>query len=234
MAPTTREVREHYARLSATYERKANRACERAYVRLLARHFAGVQRVLELGSGTSGLLARLDAPAKVACDLSAAMLRAGTWGTHDRRVVADAQGLPFREAGFDGVFCINLLEHVPEPKRVIEEAARVLEPGGRFLAVTPNGGVGPLLGLLERLHLKLPEGPCRFLTFKELAGLVSPRMNVVEHRFFLAFPVGHARFVERIDRLGPGPRGWGLFQYIVARGCGTGVKDGEKEPQNEG
>lgn len=46
-------------------------------------------------------------------------------------VFADAAHLPFPAACFDGVFCLEVLEHVPEPAKVMQEIARVLKHGGR-------------------------------------------------------------------------------------------------------
>ncbi|HIJ64682.1 MAG TPA: methyltransferase domain-containing protein [Candidatus Hydrogenedentes bacterium] len=208
----SRDVREHYAALATAYEGKANKACERAYADLLTRCLASAERILELGSGASRLLAQLDAPFKAACDFSEPMLRAKK-GAGLHRIVSDAAFAPFPAACFDGVFCINLLEHVSNPARVIGEARRLLVPGGRFVAVTPNGDLEKLLGLLERLHLKIPEGPHRFLTFNELAELAGGAFDVLEHRRFLAFPAGPRFLVNAAERLLP----WGLFQYVVAR-----------------
>jgi SAM-dependent methyltransferase len=46
-------------------------------------------------------------------------------------VFADAVALPFADETFDGVICLEVLEHVREPATVIHEIARVLKPGGR-------------------------------------------------------------------------------------------------------
>ncbi|HZH02692.1 MAG TPA: methyltransferase domain-containing protein, partial [Myxococcaceae bacterium] len=43
---------------------------------------------------------------------------------------ADATVLPFRDGAFDRVHCSWLLEHVPQPARVVAEVRRVLAPGG--------------------------------------------------------------------------------------------------------
>jgi SAM-dependent methyltransferase len=107
----------------------------------------------------------------VACDLSLPMLAARRAAPERPRVVADGQMLPFRDGAFDGVFCVNVLEHAPEPATLVAEAARVLSPGGKFLAITPNGDAEWLLDLLERFKLKLPEGPHRFVTFGGLAAM---------------------------------------------------------------
>ncbi|NIA14280.1 MAG: methyltransferase domain-containing protein [Nitrospiraceae bacterium] len=210
----TGDVGGHYARLAPDYARKANRACQRAYRELVSRTLGGTRRILELGAGSSDAVAGLDAARVVACDLSLPMLRART-RLSSLPLVGDAQRVPCRDAAFDAVFCINLLEHVPEPGQAVAETARVLGKGGRFLAVTPNGNVAGLLELLERLHLKLPEGPHHFLTSEALAGLAEPHFRIVEHRRFLAFPAGPAAFVRGIDRIVGGKRSRGLFQYIL-------------------
>lgn len=45
-------------------------------------------------------------------------------------VQGDALRTPFPAGVFDGVFCSNMLEHVPETRSVFDEIERVLRPGG--------------------------------------------------------------------------------------------------------
>jgi len=45
-------------------------------------------------------------------------------------VCADALSLPFADATFDLVFCSSLIEHVPDPHRLLGEIRRVLADGG--------------------------------------------------------------------------------------------------------
>jgi SAM-dependent methyltransferase len=202
--------------LAASYDDKANRTCKQAYIELVQRTLGSCGRVLEIGAGSSPLLRHMDAPFKVACDLSYAMLTAQDTNDNILRLSANAQQAPWSDGAFDGIFSINVLEHVPEPQEMVAEAARLLAPGGRFLAVTPNGDVEWLLDLLERLHLKLPEGPHKFLTFQELAELAAPTpFRVLEQRRFLTFPAGPLAFVKTIDALAPTSRGWGLFNYML-------------------
>lgn len=49
-----------------------------------------------------------------------------------------ADQLPFASDSFDLVVCDNVLEHLENPEGVLREVARVLKPGGVFLAKTPN------------------------------------------------------------------------------------------------
>lgn len=46
--------------------------------------------------------------------------------------------LPFPEGAFDAVLSINVLEHVTEPLRVMQEMARVLKPGGALHLMVPQ------------------------------------------------------------------------------------------------
>jgi SAM-dependent methyltransferase len=46
---------------------------------------------------------------------------------------ADAQALPFPDATFDAVLCVNVLEAVPQRDHALAEMHRVLKPGGCVL-----------------------------------------------------------------------------------------------------
>ena len=218
-------VRRHYAGLARDYARKANRACQSAYLRVIAPHTTNAGNVLELGAGCMSLLPALGRTRRdaVACDLSAEMLLAGrAW--HEEaghidpppQVTGDAQRLPFADAAFDAAFCVNLLEHVPSPETVATEVARVLRPGGVLVAITPAGDCEGLLDFIERVHLKLPEGPHRFLRLQELAALAADDFDIVESTRFLAFPAGPPAWVQAVDAL-CAPLGFGLFMYAVLR-----------------
>jgi len=51
-------------------------------------------------------------------------------------IVGDALNLPVRDASIEVVLCTEMLEHVPEPQRAIDEMWRVLKPGGTLLLTT--------------------------------------------------------------------------------------------------
>lgn len=52
-------------------------------------------------------------------------------------IVADVQALPFRDATFDAIVALEVLEHVPKPGTMADEMRRVLKPGGHVLLSTP-------------------------------------------------------------------------------------------------
>jgi SAM-dependent methyltransferase len=221
------QVQQHYRELAPQYAARSNRTCQQTYLRLAQRFLSNRRCVLELGSGNSDILEQLGSHSAVACDLSIDMLlsRRRTATTHC--VAAAGERLPFRDACFDGLFLINVLEHVTNVQAVVAECGRVLEDGGLWLAVTPNGDWERLLDLAERWSLKIPEGPHRFLTRRELRGSLSGGFDVVEHRTFLTVPAGPPALARAVDCLTLSSfLGWGFFQYAVARkrGGSTGAR----------
>ena len=52
--------------------------------------------------------------------------------------IGKGEALPYREAGFDAVVCVDVLEHVADLSQVLAEVERVLKPGGMFLYDTIN------------------------------------------------------------------------------------------------
>lgn len=49
-----------------------------------------------------------------------------------------SRGIPFPDATFDHVFCIEVLEHVPNPFGALSEMHRVLRPDGVLVLSVPN------------------------------------------------------------------------------------------------
>jgi SAM-dependent methyltransferase len=79
-------------------------------------------------------------------------------------VTYDGRRLPFDDAGFELVYCKQVLEHVEHPHELIGEVARVLEPGGWFAGSTSQ---------LEAFHSRsiFNTTPYGFTKVAEAAGL---------------------------------------------------------------
>src|ERR1041384_1310947 len=52
-------------------------------------------------------------------------------------VVAAVTQIPFRDSAFDSALCTEVLEHLPEPGRCLEEIHRVVRPGGSVFFTVP-------------------------------------------------------------------------------------------------
>jgi len=75
-------------------------------------------------------------PAKDA--ISAATAHAAETGLTIRYDVGIGEALPYDNAAFDAVVCVDVLEHVSDLQKVLSEVDRVLRPGGLFLFDTIN------------------------------------------------------------------------------------------------
>jgi ubiquinone/menaquinone biosynthesis C-methylase UbiE len=64
-------------------------------------------------------------------------LRHGNYGKID--YVCDAGSIPVADGTFDVVLCTEMLEHVPDPLKVLAEFARILKAGGRLILTAPLG-----------------------------------------------------------------------------------------------
>ena len=86
-----------------------------------------------------------------------------------------AERLPLGAASLDVAICVDVLEHVDDPGRVVAEIVRALRPGGLFLFDTINRTRVSwlvMIGLLERIARRIPRGAHdwhKFITPRELA-----------------------------------------------------------------
>jgi SAM-dependent methyltransferase len=55
-----------------------------------------------------------------------------------------AQRLPFQDASFDALTCLDAINHFPDRRGVLKEWRRVLRPGGRLLLTDPIVLTGPI------------------------------------------------------------------------------------------
>jgi 2-polyprenyl-3-methyl-5-hydroxy-6-metoxy-1,4-benzoquinol methylase len=115
-------------------------------------------RILDVGCYDGQFSARVVEPVAnesiVGIDVSHAALRAAA-GRRLRPVRAQVEAtLPFMTGSFATVVAAEVIEHVFDTQRVIDEFARVLEPGGWLAVTTPN-----LVALSGRAQLVLGRSP---------------------------------------------------------------------------
>lgn len=97
-------------------------------------------RVLDMGAGSCPyrpLFAHCRYQTQDFAGLDNEQLRHGGYGLIDYR--CDIAKVPVGDAAFDAILCTEVLEHVAEPIKAVQEMARILRPGGRLLLTAPLG-----------------------------------------------------------------------------------------------
>jgi len=64
-------------------------------------------------------------------------LQTGSWDTSRIDLVCDITTIPEPDATFDVILCSEVLEHVPDPTKALDEFARLLKPGGKLILTAP-------------------------------------------------------------------------------------------------
>lgn len=127
-----------YTLLSPFYDRIVARATQPMRRQSLSRlgNVSG-QRVLVAGIGSGLDLPLLPEGADyTGIDLTPAMLNRAKRYNHDIRLdTGDVMQLPYQDGQFDIVIMHLILAVVPKPEKALQEASRVLRPGGRILVL---------------------------------------------------------------------------------------------------
>ncbi len=131
----------NYKLLFPTY-----RTRQRFVVEMLDRVTSGhsVDRMLNLGTGEGDYDRSLKTFCRTleACDINAddvahaAAVNAEVEGINYS--VQNGQSLSFADGYFDVVTCLEVIEHVDDPRQLLREIARVLRPGGHAVLTCPN------------------------------------------------------------------------------------------------
>ena len=64
-------------------------------------------------------------------------LQTGTWNTSRIDLVCDIVNIPELDASFDIILCSEVLEHLPDALKALDEFARLLKPGGKLIMTAP-------------------------------------------------------------------------------------------------
>lgn len=97
--------------------------------------------ILEIGCGAGGMLGPLSRYGEVTgMDIAHDYMQYCQSRGYRRVVTGSGYELPFADASFDLVALFDVIEHIPDDRRVLAEARRVLRPGGHvFLSVPAYG-----------------------------------------------------------------------------------------------
>ena len=111
----------------------------------------------------------------------------------------DATNLPFKNAIFDGILCTEVLEHIKNYKKAIQEIIRVIKPKGKLLITTPNKKYEFYKNFLSWLRI-WPHKYDRWISTDELIRICKKNFEVKTSGIFPANLLGLEKFLA--ERLG--------------------------------
>jgi ubiquinone/menaquinone biosynthesis C-methylase UbiE len=170
-------------------------------------------RLIDLGCGTgNGLIIFHEAfgVSGIGVDVSSGMLDVARAKIEGRNLPIEVQQMDgecllFDDDSFDAGVSFEVLEHTPDPARLLSELARVVKTGGPVVVTTPNTLWEPVHWLAAKTGLHHSEGPHRDVSRREiLEGLSAAGLRLVLERTAVLVPAGP----EFLVRLGDQIEGW--------------------------
>ena len=104
----------------------------------LKNELKGRKRILDIGCGIGYFEKILSELNIVGLDNSKEAVEEARRKSDKRFVLGDAEHLNFPNGSFDGAFTVTTLEFLDNYKKAVDEVARVLELGGKFVAMMLN------------------------------------------------------------------------------------------------
>jgi len=147
-------------------------------------------RVLDLGCGNAGLIAFLkEGQHYYGIDSNARKIRKlekkyPRYGFSVRNVDEDSLDL---EEQFDTITMLALLEHLKNPRHVLEQCSHLLTRNGRIVMTTPTRSGGKVHNVCASLRLTYElatKEHRRFYSYNGVRALLPPELGIVEYKRF--------------------------------------------------
>jgi len=149
--------------------------------------------VLEVGSGRGEDTSFVkNARLIIGLDLDRKILKYYIRKTKAYGICGDATKIPLRDGRLDAVSCIDVVEHIPQDEKVIQEISRVLKSGGKFVFSVPlnqrlYGKSDEYLGHLRRYEVRellclLKRNGFRIMKEQKWGTLLFPYQKMVRNK----------------------------------------------------
>ena len=203
---TKKFEKEFFENWASDYDERRNKSYlekSKLMMNLLIKKFINKNNTfLEIGIGTGEVFELVSKKFDFAygMDISESMVRR-TYSKGQKfkeLLVGDSCNLPINSNSIDFIICQDVIEHVPNQKRLILEICRVLRKNGIAIITTPNPLWAGILYLAEKLRLKVEEGEHQFVF---LPKLVNQTIDKSECSLISTTPFAMLHFNSRMDRI---------------------------------
>jgi len=181
-------------------------------------------KIIEIGCGTGSLLADLHPKRGLGIDISENMIRIANarWAGRSELQfkVGEAERLELMGNDWDVIILSDVLEHLYDPAIAIKRFAQVFSPGTRLIITWANRIWEPVLNILERLKMKMPEGDHNWESLRTVRRMLREadfQIESEETRCLIPARMPFSNAVNRSFRSIPIIRRLGLIQFIDAK-----------------
>lgn len=168
------------------------------------RHIPPGSKVIEFGCATGEILASCKPKRGLGVDLSFNLVKAARSKYPQYQfVVSDVEKFTcFKK--FDYCIMSDLIDHLSNIPQAIESAYELLSPKGELVITTINPLWNPVFGLLERLKLKMPEGPHCFIPNRYIEFFCKTKgFEIIKKGALIFFPKNLPIISDFLNRIVP-------------------------------
>ena len=99
--------------------------------------------------------------------------------------------LPFSDDEFETILSFETIEHLPNPKKLVNELYRILKPGGYLVLTMPNVLWEPVHWIAAIFNIHHSEGPHRFIRHSKIKKwLKENNFKIIKQRTYILIPGG--------------------------------------------
>ncbi|MCD4652670.1 class I SAM-dependent methyltransferase [bacterium] len=178
--------------------------------------------IVEIGCGTGSLLFDLHPQKGCGIDISKKMIEIARSRGKDRPeisfCVGEAEKLEL-SCHWDAVIMSDVLEHLYNPEKALKRLAEVVIPGTTLVITWANSLWEPILHILEKLKMKMPEGAHNWENRKTVISYLKEAGFKIEEEGTRCLIPARLPFADKINKnliKLPIIRHLGLIRYIKA------------------
>lgn len=200
---TNRPVRKHFDSIARFYDRykKRNKIYYDTLIQAVRKFILKKDcPILDIGCGTGTILYSLKPTVGIGIDNSSEMIKLAKqkYGQVDslKFKLHDIEKKQF-PGKFGYILLIDVLEHLANKDRAINNIRKMMDKNTTLIISMANPLWEPFLLLMEKLHLKMPEGPHYRLSEKEfLASIRKYGLQIINKQVY--FPKINIPFLEKL------------------------------------
>jgi len=185
------DVRDHFDSIASNYDywKKRNWYYYQNLKKII-REFVPVDKtVLEIGCGTGDILASVEPRYGIGSDLSPKMIEIARSKHNGSKNLNFHVSDEITKRKYDYILMIDVIEHLENRTALFKDLQQYCDLNTNIIILMANSMWEPLLLLLEKLNLKMPEGPHYRISYPELKReLEELSFVILEHDFRQLIP----------------------------------------------